>query len=103
LRDKNTGNFCIIVLLKITETARGGGGLGELWENLTENIPIKFFQFAYQTLVSHRLPIFNNVLTVQVKYSEMFYMPREQNLLVKEISTSSVQLNAARKSVFPVS
>jgi hypothetical protein len=69
--------------------------VGEIWDNLTENIPITYFQSAYQTLASHRLPIFNNVLREQVRYSEMFCMPREQNLLVEEISTSSVQLNAA--------
>jgi len=30
-------------------------------------------------------------------------MANEQNLLAEEISTSSVQLNTARKSVFPLS
>ena len=93
--------FCITVFLKVTENA--GGGEGGIWDNLTENITIKYFQSSCQTLVSYRLPIFNNVLRKQVRFSEMFFMPSEHNLFVDEISTSSVQLNAARKSVFPVS
>ena len=49
------------------------------------------------------LPILNNVLRQQVRYSATFFQPSEQYLLVEEISTSSVQANAVRKSVFPVS
>jgi len=71
-------------------------------DNITENIPIKYFEACYQILVSYRLPIFNNVLRQQVRFSEMFFMASGQNLLVEEISTSSVQLNAARKPVNPV-
>jgi hypothetical protein len=47
------------------------------------------------------LSIFNDILRQQVRYSATVFQPSEQYLLVEEISTSAVQVNAVRKISIP--